>query len=127
MLILGTLFQLMVVTLTLLLLWVYYHTKELILLLLESLMLLQQALNSKCKNGCILILNIPLKPYPTWLLKEVFTNFLTVLGSKLVMLNRSVRNGKLSNLLTSLCLNQLFLLKSLPNKREKLTMLELTR
>jgi len=124
MLILGILFQLMVLSSILLLLWVYYHSRVQTQLLLESLMLNQIALNSKCKNGCILISNTLLKPFLIWLLKEVLTNLLMVLGLKPVQLKRFKTSGRIFNSLMTLLLLLLFLPRSVLNNREKLIMLE---
>jgi hypothetical protein len=125
MLILGILFQLMVLSSILLLLWVYYHSRVQIQLLLESLMLNQQALNSKSKNGCTSISGTLLKPFLIWLSKEVPTNSLMVLGLKPVLLRKLITNGRISNSLITLLLLLLFLLRSVLNNREKLIMLEL--
>jgi hypothetical protein len=101
-LILGILFQLMVLSSILLLLWVYYHSRVQTQLLLESSMLNQLALNSKSKNGWASISGTLLKPFLTWLLKEVFTNLLMVLGLKLVQLRKLKTNGRISNSLMTL-------------------------
>jgi len=123
-LILGILFQLMVLSSILLLLWVYYHSRVQTQLLLESSMLNQIALNSKSKNGCTSISGTLLKPFLTWLLKEVPTNLLMVLGLKPVQLRRFKTSGRISNSLMTLLPLLLFLPRSVLKHREKLIMLE---
>jgi len=122
-LILGILFQLMVLSSILLLLWVYYHSRVQTQLLLESSMLNHLALNSKSKNGCISISGTLLKPFLTWLLKEVPTNLLMVLGLKPVQLRMFKTNGRISNFLINLLPLLLFLPRSVLNKKACLFML----